>query len=161
MTRNEFFKTLGAGALAALPLTPSVVAAIEAQDDDLKLIKNPHSRRLLAIADSDLISSHYLPLRFNRAPIQTIEAGALCYICVCDTPKLYKLERFDAPTEFYVYRCTQCSAPQNSFVIAEVGNLKIYTTGALYLLRAKWWESQNNYAAAWADRSFARLIENA
>lgn len=151
MTRKDFLKTLGIGAFASFPF-PFQQEKRESLD-----IKS----RFIAIADCDLRSSRRFPLRYNRTPIEMIEAGSLVYVCINNEPRAYKLERFDVPPEFWYYRICLCDMlePSNSFVRYRNHVVKIYTTAAILEKRADWWELKDNKAAAQADRNFAKLLK--
>lgn len=161
MTRNDFLKVLGLGVCTSLPLVAAQTQQ-EKLDERESLSSLDIKSRLIAIADCDLYSSHLFPLRFQRAPIEMIKAGSLVYICINDEPRAYKLERFDAPEEFWYYRICLCDMPEtpNSFVRYRNRVVTIYTTAAILERRAVWWESKNNHAAAQADRNFAKLIRS-
>ncbi len=111
----------------------------------------------------DLISSSRLPLREKlQGQIQTISQGSRCFICVSDEPRVYLLTegQSHSPDMIWPYRCGYGHPAEKHFTVWEwwLANFVVYTTGALYLYRAGWWESQNNHAAAQADRNFAELI---
>lgn len=169
MTRKEFLQAGMVGAIAAMPIAPQIVSKLtRGIEDDLNALHAQKKPRLIAIADCNLHSSRYFPLRDKSQPdgkTQIISVGSRVYICLNAEPRGYKLshDEYDAaenPDELWPYRISH-AVPEDAHVIWQQRSAKIfvYTTTALMKKRAAWWENQGNHAAAQADRNFARLIE--
>ncbi|MGH8016154.1 MAG: hypothetical protein ACREBV_08190 [Candidatus Zixiibacteriota bacterium] len=169
MTRKEFCQALSfSGMAAAIPMAAKLAQA--ETEINVAENKNMQHRRLIAIADTELISSPHLPLREKvQGRIQTILKGSRCYICVSHEPRVYLLADGQAhsPDVLWPYRCLYGWPGKEYWYIVWEGpqmhrnsrRFFVYTTPDLYIARAEWWESLNNHAAAQADRNFAKLIE--